>query len=66
MYNIECTNVICNNDNYLFRPPGPSSGCAEDFKLNYTLVAALVCSGGGRGREGGGGTRSRLYYHIYY
>jgi hypothetical protein len=36
----------------MFRPPGPSSGCTEDFKLNHTLVVALADFGVGEGRVG--------------
>jgi hypothetical protein len=66
MYNIECTNVIYNHYNYMFRPPGLSSGCAEDFKLNYTLVVALVCSVWGEGGGEGGKRDLDKKYHIYY
>jgi hypothetical protein len=63
MYNIECTNVIYNHYNYMFRPPGLSSGWAEDFKLNYTLVVALALFvGGGRGRGGGNEISSIISY----
>jgi hypothetical protein len=46
--------------NYMFRPPGPSSGCVKDVsKINYTLLVSIMVVVGNKNKKGGRGRKKK-------